>query len=215
MDAVGGSHADLRRGLHQNVEALLRQHPSGRSDACWRSRPRLSVRAGLPGVCAASSRSCGPRGGPAGPGCFNLLANGGASQAVGAAARLTGRSSPRPPQGVKRTKWSLFISCWLQTDPADPDILIQPFSEQCSSANMELWLTAVFGYKGPLLVGHVRAAWACSSTSQPSQAEPGAASGGLCGCFSFRVWDATWPGASGLSADQQRAVNGSHSPCSL
>ena len=42
---------------------------------------------------------------------------------------------------------------WLQTDPADPDVLIRLFSEQCSSANMELWLTAAFAYKGPLLVG--------------------------------------------------------------
>ncbi|XP_058504303.1 gamma-aminobutyric acid type B receptor subunit 2-like [Solea solea] len=38
-----------------------------------------------------------------------------------------------------------------QSDSADPGVLTQPFSEHCSSTNMELWLTAVCGYKGPLL----------------------------------------------------------------
>eukprot|EP00064_Thunnus_orientalis_P021225 superscaffoldBa00006312_g21382 len=39
----------------------------------------------------------------------------------------------------------------LESDPADQDVIIQPHSEHCSSINMELWLTAVYGYKGPLL----------------------------------------------------------------
>ncbi|XP_039973049.1 gamma-aminobutyric acid type B receptor subunit 2-like [Xiphias gladius] len=39
----------------------------------------------------------------------------------------------------------------LESDPADPDVIIRPHSERCSSVNMELWLTAVYGYKGPLL----------------------------------------------------------------
>ncbi|XP_067456490.1 gamma-aminobutyric acid type B receptor subunit 2-like [Thunnus thynnus] len=39
----------------------------------------------------------------------------------------------------------------LESDPADQDVIIQPYSEHCSSINMELWLTAVYGYKGPLL----------------------------------------------------------------
>ncbi|XP_051255258.1 gamma-aminobutyric acid type B receptor subunit 2-like isoform X6 [Dicentrarchus labrax] len=39
----------------------------------------------------------------------------------------------------------------LEKDPADQDVVIRLTSERCSSANMELWLTAVCGYKGPLL----------------------------------------------------------------
>lgn len=42
--------------------------------------------------------------------------------------------------------------CVFQSDPADQDVIIRPYSEHCSSINMELWLTAVYGYKGPLLV---------------------------------------------------------------
>ncbi|XP_071387194.1 gamma-aminobutyric acid type B receptor subunit 2-like [Centroberyx affinis] len=37
----------------------------------------------------------------------------------------------------------------LESAGAERDV--RPFSEHCSSSNMELWLTAVFGYKGPLL----------------------------------------------------------------
>ncbi|MEQ2234318.1 hypothetical protein ILYODFUR_030699, partial [Ilyodon furcidens] len=33
----------------------------------------------------------------------------------------------------------------------DQDILIRSYSGQCSSTNMDLWLTAVYGYKAPLL----------------------------------------------------------------
>ncbi|XP_045901499.1 gamma-aminobutyric acid type B receptor subunit 2-like isoform X2 [Micropterus dolomieu] len=39
----------------------------------------------------------------------------------------------------------------LQSDPADQDVFVHPYSEHCSSINTELWLTAVYGYKGPLL----------------------------------------------------------------
>ncbi|XP_070767846.1 gamma-aminobutyric acid type B receptor subunit 2-like [Enoplosus armatus] len=39
----------------------------------------------------------------------------------------------------------------LQSDAADQDVVVRPYSEHCSSINMELWLTAVYGYKGPLL----------------------------------------------------------------
>uniref|UniRef100_A0AAZ1XPN8 G-protein coupled receptors family 3 profile domain-containing protein n=1 Tax=Oreochromis aureus TaxID=47969 RepID=A0AAZ1XPN8_OREAU len=37
-------------------------------------------------------------------------------------------------------------------DAADEDVIIRPYSEHCSSVNMELWLTVVYGYKGPLLL---------------------------------------------------------------
>ena len=43
-------------------------------------------------------------------------------------------------------------SVCLQTDPSDQDVLVQPFSERCGCRHMELWLTAVYGYRGPLLV---------------------------------------------------------------
>lgn len=46
------------------------------------------------------------------------------------------------------------VWCLLQRDSPDPDIIIRTSSEHCRSASMELWLTAVYGYKGPLLVGH-------------------------------------------------------------
>ncbi|CAB1422796.1 unnamed protein product [Pleuronectes platessa] len=39
----------------------------------------------------------------------------------------------------------------LETDPSDQDVLVQPFSEHCSCSHMELWLSAVYGYRGPLL----------------------------------------------------------------
>ncbi|KAM9353573.1 gamma-aminobutyric acid type B receptor subunit 2-like [Symphorus nematophorus] len=38
-----------------------------------------------------------------------------------------------------------------QSEAADQDVIVRPYSELCSSTNMELWLTAVCGYKGPLL----------------------------------------------------------------
>ncbi|XP_063343619.1 gamma-aminobutyric acid type B receptor subunit 2 isoform X2 [Pelmatolapia mariae] len=37
-------------------------------------------------------------------------------------------------------------------DAADEDVIIRPYSERCSSVNMELWLTVVYGYKAPLLL---------------------------------------------------------------
>ncbi|XP_049439354.1 gamma-aminobutyric acid type B receptor subunit 2-like [Epinephelus fuscoguttatus] len=39
----------------------------------------------------------------------------------------------------------------LQRETADQDVLVRSYSEHCSSTNMELWLTAVYGYKAPLL----------------------------------------------------------------
>ncbi|XP_026041574.1 gamma-aminobutyric acid type B receptor subunit 2-like isoform X2 [Astatotilapia calliptera] len=37
-------------------------------------------------------------------------------------------------------------------DAAEEDVIIRPYSERCSSVNMELWLTVVYGYKAPLLL---------------------------------------------------------------
>ncbi|XP_029694860.1 gamma-aminobutyric acid type B receptor subunit 2-like isoform X1 [Takifugu rubripes] len=78
------------------------------------------------------------------------------------------------------TSWQLLDPLrWVvlqhgsQTDPTDPDILVQLFSEQCSSANMELWLTAVFGYKGPLLVLGCYLAWSISAVSHPAEGSKG------------------------------------------
>ncbi|XP_030606337.1 gamma-aminobutyric acid type B receptor subunit 2-like [Archocentrus centrarchus] len=39
----------------------------------------------------------------------------------------------------------------VTSDRADQDVIIRPHSEHCRSLNMELWLTAVYGYKAPLL----------------------------------------------------------------
>ncbi|TDH11227.1 hypothetical protein EPR50_G00058650 [Perca flavescens] len=39
----------------------------------------------------------------------------------------------------------------LQSESADQDIVIRPYSELCSCTNMELWLTAVYGYRAALL----------------------------------------------------------------
>ncbi|CAK6978121.1 gamma-aminobutyric acid type B receptor subunit 2-like [Scomber scombrus] len=56
------------------------------------------------------------------------------------------------------TSWQILdplrrvvIQFRLESDPADQDVIIRPYSEHCSSIKMELWLTAVYGYKGPLL----------------------------------------------------------------
>ncbi|XP_047455614.1 gamma-aminobutyric acid type B receptor subunit 2-like [Mugil cephalus] len=38
-----------------------------------------------------------------------------------------------------------------ESDSADQDIIIRPFCEHCSSINMELWTTALYGYKAPLM----------------------------------------------------------------
>ncbi|XP_076594358.1 gamma-aminobutyric acid type B receptor subunit 2-like [Chaetodon auriga] len=39
----------------------------------------------------------------------------------------------------------------VETEAADQDVIVRLYSEHCGSTNMELWLTAVYGYKGPLL----------------------------------------------------------------
>lgn len=46
------------------------------------------------------------------------------------------------------------VWCLFQRESPDPEIIIRTSSEHCRSASMALWLTAVYGYKGPLLVGH-------------------------------------------------------------
>ncbi|XP_069574556.1 gamma-aminobutyric acid type B receptor subunit 2-like [Brachyistius frenatus] len=38
-----------------------------------------------------------------------------------------------------------------ERDDADEDVIVQPFSEHCSSTNMELWVTSILGYKTPLM----------------------------------------------------------------
>uniref|UniRef100_H3D2N4 G-protein coupled receptors family 3 profile domain-containing protein n=1 Tax=Tetraodon nigroviridis TaxID=99883 RepID=H3D2N4_TETNG len=71
-------------------------------------------------------------------------------------------------QLVEPLRW-LVLRHGPQTDPADPDVLVQRFSEQCGSANMELWLTAVYGYKGPLLGLGCYLAWSVSAGSRPAE----------------------------------------------
>ncbi|XP_061574090.1 gamma-aminobutyric acid type B receptor subunit 2-like [Cololabis saira] len=56
----------------------------------------------------------------------------------------------------------LVLTCWQVLDPlrrvqvqhrpqGDPDLLIRFYSDQCSSTSLDLWLTAVYGYRAPLL----------------------------------------------------------------
>lgn len=46
----------------------------------------------------------------------------------------------------------ICVSCLFQSDAAAQDAVVRPYSEHCSSVNMELWLTAACGYKGPVMV---------------------------------------------------------------
>uniref|UniRef100_A0A3Q1EE06 Receptor ligand binding region domain-containing protein n=1 Tax=Acanthochromis polyacanthus TaxID=80966 RepID=A0A3Q1EE06_9TELE len=48
-------------------------------------------------------------------------------------------------------RW-VVLQLSTEVDPADPDILIHPFSEHCSSTNMEMWISTICSYKAPLLV---------------------------------------------------------------
>ncbi|CAJ1061338.1 gamma-aminobutyric acid type B receptor subunit 2-like [Xyrichtys novacula] len=52
----------------------------------------------------------------------------------------------------------------LQSDSSDQDVLVRLFSERCSSINTDLWLTAVYGYKGPLLGLGCFVAWSIRSS---------------------------------------------------
>lgn len=46
----------------------------------------------------------------------------------------------------------ICVSCLFQSDTDAQDAVVRPYSEHCSSVNMELWLTAACGYKGPVMV---------------------------------------------------------------
>ncbi|KAK5861645.1 hypothetical protein PBY51_017104 [Eleginops maclovinus] len=60
---------------------------------------------------------------------------------------------------------ALLLTTWQVLDPlrrvvlqhgdqsvsAEEDVVIRPFSETCSSGNMELWITVLCGYKAPLM----------------------------------------------------------------
>ncbi|XP_074510394.1 gamma-aminobutyric acid type B receptor subunit 2-like [Sebastes fasciatus] len=46
-----------------------------------------------------------------------------------------------------------------QRKSADQDVVVRLYCERCSSINMELWITAVCGYKAPLLVLGCLMAW--------------------------------------------------------
>ncbi|XP_024114143.1 gamma-aminobutyric acid type B receptor subunit 2 isoform X2 [Oryzias melastigma] len=50
-----------------------------------------------------------------------------------------------------------------ESHPADPDLITRPFSKHCGSGNMELWLTAAFGFKAPLLGLGCFLAWSIRS----------------------------------------------------
>ncbi|KAM6995469.1 gamma-aminobutyric acid type B receptor subunit 2-like isoform 2-T2 [Tautogolabrus adspersus] len=58
----------------------------------------------------------------------------------------------------------------LQSDSSGQDVIVRLSSERCSSINMELWLTAVYGYKGPLLGLGCFVAWSirCVQVDHPA-----------------------------------------------
>ncbi|XP_040900567.1 gamma-aminobutyric acid type B receptor subunit 2-like [Toxotes jaculatrix] len=51
----------------------------------------------------------------------------------------------------------------FERDAADEGVVVRPYSEHCSGVDTELWLTAVYGYKGPLLGLGCFLAWNISS----------------------------------------------------
>ncbi|KAF7647032.1 hypothetical protein LDENG_00178840, partial [Lucifuga dentata] len=54
----------------------------------------------------------------------------------------------------------------LESDAADPDVRIIPFTERCSSSNMDLWLAAGHGFKAPLLGLGCFLAWSIRSSQE-------------------------------------------------
>ncbi|XP_008304078.1 gamma-aminobutyric acid type B receptor subunit 2-like, partial [Stegastes partitus] len=54
-----------------------------------------------------------------------------------------------------------------QVDPADPGVLIHPFSKHCSSTNMETWISAVCTYKAPLLGLGCFVSWSIRAADVP------------------------------------------------
>ncbi|XP_060890447.1 gamma-aminobutyric acid type B receptor subunit 2-like isoform X2 [Labrus mixtus] len=58
----------------------------------------------------------------------------------------------------------------LQSDLSGQDVVLRLSSERCSGINMELWLTAVYGYKGPLLGLGCFVAWSirCVQVDHPA-----------------------------------------------
>ncbi|XP_042370383.1 gamma-aminobutyric acid type B receptor subunit 2-like, partial [Plectropomus leopardus] len=54
----------------------------------------------------------------------------------------------------------------VQRVSADEDVLVRLYSERCSSTSAELWLTAVYGYKAPLLGLGCFVAWSIRSAQE-------------------------------------------------
>lgn len=74
-----------------------------------------------------------------------------------------------------------ILSCWQvvdplrltkseygwETDPSDEDITIRPYTEGCQSTRMKLWLTIVYGYKGPVMLLGCFLAWRIRNMQAP------------------------------------------------
>ncbi|XP_059195824.1 gamma-aminobutyric acid type B receptor subunit 2-like isoform X2 [Centropristis striata] len=80
-----------------------------------------------------------------------------------------------------------------QSDPADQDVVVHLYSELCSSSDMDLWLTAVYGYKAPLLGLACFVAWSIRAL----QVDPPAVSSKRLSVSVFAVTVFSVSGASG------------------
>ncbi|XP_067094798.1 gamma-aminobutyric acid type B receptor subunit 2-like [Osmerus mordax] len=54
-----------------------------------------------------------------------------------------------------------------ETDPSDEDIVIRPFITCCESRRMNLWLTIMYAYKGPVMLLGCFLAWSTRKVQEP------------------------------------------------
>ncbi|KAK1895044.1 Gamma-aminobutyric acid type B receptor subunit 2 [Dissostichus eleginoides] len=97
--------------------------------------------------------------------------------------------STKPPHQRRRSSlcvllWFLLmdaflLSTWQILDPlrreelqhGEQDVVVRPFSETCSSTNMELWTIALCGYKAPLMGLGCFVAWSIRRTEVIKRSE--------------------------------------------
>ncbi|KAM4557852.1 gamma-aminobutyric acid type B receptor subunit 2-like [Odontesthes bonariensis] len=105
----------------------------------------------------------------------------------------------------------LLLAFWQILDPlkwvklqhgteGDQDVVVRPHSEHCSSANTEMWLTAVYGYKAPQLGLGCFLAW----NIRTAEFSPPAAGGKL---LSLSMFGATLFSLAGVLGSQLTSHN--------